>query len=132
MLPLGQHIAGSECGSGTRGLKRVAAAVMALALVAGCNGKVLNPNSTRVAFEGLYFKARLSASKEDKQDFTVTVSPASQGLSAAREAGRYEATKYCVSNYGSSEVIWGVGPDSPDSALVITDDVLALNGRCTG
>ncbi|WP_323783506.1 hypothetical protein [Thalassovita sp.] len=102
-------------------------------LLAGCGvrDKIQGANS-RVAFDGMYFKARLNADKDDKMAFTISVAPVSQGLDPAREAGRYEATKYCVSEFGNSEVDWSAGPDAKAENLTIADDTLQLAGRCLG
>jgi len=54
----------------------------------------LRPAAKRVLFEGKYYPARLSRERDDRAAFTIVVSRAAQGLDGAREAGRYEATKY--------------------------------------
>lgn len=93
-------------------------------------GDTLKPASSRVLFEGNYFPARLSRDRDDRAAFSVVVSRAGQGLDGAREAGRYEATKYCIDQYGNSAAIWTVGPDS--DGLTVGDDQLVLAGRCAG
>ncbi|MYM54518.1 hypothetical protein GR167_04325 [Rhodobacteraceae bacterium GS-10] len=106
---------------------------MATGLLAGCGVKEkIRGDNNRVAFDGIYFKSHLTADKADNMAFAVTVAGASQNIAAAREAGRYEATKYCVNNFGNSEVDWTAGPDAPLGALVISDDTLNLAGRCRG
>jgi hypothetical protein len=103
----------------------------ALMLVAGCsNGfsNLIRPAKNRVMFEGLYYPARISAERGDRAAFTVTVNRADQGIDGAREAGRYEATKYCIKQYGRSDTEWSVGPDT--EGLAISNDQLVLVGRC--
>ncbi|CUH66919.1 hypothetical protein TG4357_02717 [Thalassovita gelatinovora] len=102
-------------------------------LLAGCGvrDKIQGANN-RVAFDGVYFKSQLSADKDDPLSFTVTVAPVGLGLDPAREAGRYEATKYCVRNFGNSEVDWAAGPDADADKLTIIEDTLHLSGRCSG
>lgn len=88
--------------------------------------------ATRVAFDGIYFRA--SAKHVDKRttpsEFTVTVNGVSQSFDGAREAGRYEATKFCVQNFGSSRIAWKVGPDTEPQNLRIENDKLTFAGRC--
>lgn len=111
-----------------RGAGRLAAILAAGVLVAGLAGCT---DKKRATFEGHVYKARLSAERGDDRAFTVTISPVSQGLKGAREAGRYEAVKYCIRRFGKSKMSWEVGPDSPEEALAIVDDTLTLSGRCT-
>lgn len=107
--------------------------LLATGLLASCGiQEKIRGENNRVAFDGIYFKSRLNADKADTMAFAVTVAGASQNIDAAREAGRYEATKYCVNNFGNSEVDWSAGPDAPLGALVISDDTLNLAGRCRG
>jgi hypothetical protein len=85
-----------------------------------------------VLFDGYAFKAKLSKAREDKRDFVVTVENAGQSLDGAREAGRYEATKYCMNTRGSSDIDWTAGPDDAEDALQVTDGILTFAGRCIG
>jgi hypothetical protein len=106
--------------------------VAALAL-AGCGTSLRNalkPSANRALFEGNYYPARLSRDRDDRAAFVVTVSRAAQGIDGAAEAGRYEATKYCIDQYGDSDALWSVGPDS--EGLALQDDQLVLAGRCRG
>ena len=52
-------------------------------------------------------------------------------LDGAREAGRYEAIRYCIANFGSSDIAWTEGPDAEDGTLTIANDRLLLRGTCT-
>jgi hypothetical protein len=83
-----------------------------------------------ILFDGQSFRASLDVDNDARQNFILSVRPVSASLEGAREAGRYEATVYCVNRYGSSDIIWVVGPDSPDEALPIADDTLTLQGSC--
>ncbi len=88
--------------------------------------------ATRVAFDGIFFNA--NAKHVDKKttptDFTVTVNGVSQSLEGAREAGRYEATKFCIQNFGSSRIVWKVGPETEPQNLRIENDKLTYAGSC--
>jgi len=106
-----------------RGAVLVAAVGLALA-VSGCTKK-----SDRVLFNGAYYptKAR-AADKSDRTLFTVSVRRADQGLAGAREAGRHAGKKYCLTNFGTSEIAWTVGPDA--SAAALTGSGFTLSGKC--
>ena len=100
-----------------------------LLLTAGCAEE---RRKRLVPFDGYLFKAKAAAvdKKVTRADFTVTVFAVSQSLKGAREAGRYEATKYCIREYGTSQVKWAVGPDTPGDQLRIVDDTLTFSGKC--
>ena len=104
-----------------RGIVLSLAAVMALA---SCGER-----SERVFFNGMYFPAKSAKASDDRKTFTVTVRRVEQGLAEAREAGRYEATKYCINNFGTSQIAWTQGPDA-DDAVLVSDGTLTLTGRC--
>lgn len=101
--------------------------LIAVLLLTACSERRAN----RVAFDGVFFRA--SSGKVDKQrdQFEVTVSPVSASLEGAREAGRYEAIRYCIKQFGSSDIDWIAGPDAEDGTLRINGDKLLLRGTCT-
>lgn len=84
----------------------------------------------RIAFDGQFF--RTSSKKLDKQrfNFEVTVRPVSASLDGARAAGRHEAFRYCIGNFGSSDIVWINGPDGEDGTLRVSGDTLELQGTC--
>jgi len=94
--------------------------------VPGCTKK-----SERLLFNGAYYpiKAR-AADKAERTAFTVSVRRADQGLKGAREAGRHGGKEYCLNNFGTSEIVWTVGPDAPDRVLAGMGGSLALSGKC--
>lgn len=104
----------------------VALMLIAALMLSACGGK----KADRIAFDGQYFRA--TAKKTDKQrlNFQVTVRPVSASLEGARAAGRYEATRYCVGNFGTSDVDWVDGPDAEDGRLRVSGDSLLLVGTC--
>lgn len=107
-----------------RGVFISLAALGAAAVLAGCD---LGQDAT--LFDGHRFRTKLS--KQDARHvFVVTASPVSASRVGAAEAARYAATRYCVSNFGSSEIVWTVGPDQDLDALPVSDDRLTLQGAC--
>lgn len=97
-----------------------------MAALAGCS------NKDAIAFDGVVFKAKVKTVRADRRAMTVTVKKASASLDGAREAGGYEAIKYCIKTVGKSEIDWLNGPDAPIENLLIAGDSLVLTGSCTG
>ncbi|MDF1855511.1 hypothetical protein [Pseudooceanicola sp.] len=115
--------------------RRAVLAVMLVALT-GCgvvqSGVSWVSGGGRVSFDDKYYRAKLTKDDEAPQKFSVTVNKVSQSLAGAKEAGRYESVKYCMKFFGWSGVDWTIGPDDPDSSLIIVDDTLTLKGECKG
>lgn len=88
-------------------------------------------NRTDVEEDGVRFRARTTAEREDKRDFAATASPFAINPEGAVRAARYQATRYCILTYGGSDTEWVVGPDTPLDQLTIVDDTVTLEGRCT-
>ncbi|WP_420584440.1 hypothetical protein [Ruegeria sp.] len=105
-------------------------AAVVLTLVSACG--TVTSSSDRVFFDGQYFRAKAKPvdKKASPTEFTVVVNGVSASLDGAREAGRYEGTKFCISNFGSSRIVWTVGPDTEPQNLRITDDKLTFAGVC--
>jgi hypothetical protein len=97
-------------------------------LIAACTPS----QDKRDAFDGFYYKAKTSTTnkKTTLAVFTTTISGVSQSLDGARQAGAYEGTKYCIAQYGTSQIEWTVGPDTEPQDLIIVDDKLTFYGRC--
>ena len=108
-----------------RGLKLVLLAGGLAVILAGCAAK-----EDRVTFDGLYFKTKSHKVDDDLSRFTVEVDRVSQSLDAAREAGGYEGTRYCIQNFGTSRIDWVVGPYTPPTALQVVKDTLVFQGVC--
>ena len=78
----------------------------------------------------LPFKAKLSTG-EDKRDIAIAVVNKGAGLEDVRESVRFEATKYCLLNYGGSDAEWQMSSVSKDWAFTQDGDKLVFNARCT-
>jgi hypothetical protein len=103
-----------------------AAALLALALAAGCTER-----EERVLFEGNYYPGKVRAEKDDRRDFTATVRRADNGIGGAQEAAVYEATRYCLKNFGTSEIGWaGVAEGQEGPVYARSGDSLSVTGRC--
>ncbi|CUJ86979.1 hypothetical protein RUE5091_00541 [Ruegeria denitrificans] len=104
--------------------------VIAMSVVSACGG--ITSSSDRVFFDGQFFRAKAKPVDKKKMptEFTVVVNGVSASLDGAREAGRYEGTKFCINNFGSSSIVWKVGPDTEPQNLRISDDKLTFAGTC--
>ena len=74
-------------------------------IMMGCSN-LFELEENKVSFDGYYFSSKLSRSKLDDRSFDLTVRRANRSLSGAREAGRYEATRFCITNFGTSDIKW--------------------------
>lgn len=102
-----------------------------IALAAVIAAPACNPKDDSILFDGQAFRGKASAvSKEDRRVFTATVSPVSASFDGAVEAAEFEGTKYCIENYGTSAILWTVGPQTPRESLVIDRDALTFQGSC--
>ena len=101
---------------------------MASALALAVSGCV--KENRNIPFDGVVFKTKTKKVDDNLADFVAYVSPVSASLEGAREAGRYEGTKYCISNFGTSQIDWTVGPETEASKLIITEDTLTFQGQC--
>lgn len=104
-----------------------------MVVLAGCSQventarKLKRDNQT---FDGQRFRASASSSREDPHRFVATVREPSKSVDGAIEAGVYQATKYCITTYGTSNIDWTVGPDTPQAQLIDGSGILTLTGRC--
>ena len=97
---------------------------LSILLLFGCSARI---NENRVAFDGFMFNSKLKVGL-NKQDFEVTVPRANRSLSGAKEAGRYEATIYCVNKFGTSDIVWDLDPE--DVSEVSYSKSIFIKGRC--
>lgn len=107
-------------------MRRTTLILMAALALGACAKK-----TERVTFDGVYFPLKSKKASDDRQDFVVTVRKAEQNLELAREAGRYEGTRYCLQNFGTSEIDWSQGPDAEDGTVMLSGGSLTFRGRCS-
>jgi hypothetical protein len=82
-------------------------------------------------FDGQKFRTKTEAVGDDRQDFQVAVFKVSQSVTGALQAADYDATRYCVKNFGNSDKSWiDGGPDAEGAKLRVVDDTLTFRGRC--
>ena len=110
---------------------RALRAPVVLALVAVIALSACTKKSERVLFNGNYYPTKAkTVDKGDRKSFAVSVRRVDQGLAGAKEAGRHGGKTYCLQNYGTSEIEWAIGPDTPDTALDLSGGRLVFRGAC--
>ncbi len=113
-----------------RGLRHIMRAGLAVLMLAGagCSSDAFWSQEA-VLFDGIEFRQKSApVDRKTPRNFEVSVRPVSASLEGAREAAKYEATRYCVNRYGNSDLKWDNDPDG--EALLVRDDTLILQGRC--
>ena len=107
--------------------------LVAMTVLSAC-GKAGTRNlfGFRQAYDGVYFRPKVSGDRQNRHMFTVSVKDAGQTLVGAREAARHKANEYCIRQFGSSEITWAVSPDVEDDQLPLINGELVLSGECAG
>ncbi|SFR54374.1 hypothetical protein [Litoreibacter janthinus] len=106
------------------------ALITALSLsVASCGLLSRDKSRNAESERALPFKAKLS-SGEDKRDISIAVVNNGAGVEEVRESVRFEATKYCLLNFGGSDADWQISSVSDDWAFTQDGDKLVFNARC--
>tara|TARA_R110002094_G_scaffold44158_6_gene56078 strand:- start:927 stop:1256 length:330 start_codon:yes stop_codon:yes gene_type:complete len=100
--------------------------VLATALVLGA----CSNDDGLVAFDGKFFRAKVKKVDKQRDVFTVEVRNVSQSLDGARQAGEFAGIEHCVGLFGSSDIAWKIGPNTPPEQLQIVDDRLVFEGVC--
>lgn len=122
-----------EAGNSTKKLMRVVLiAGLGAGFLAGCGQTEKLKNNKGPVFEDQVFRAKVSGDKEDRTRFSITIPKVGGNIEGARQAGEFEAARYCITQYGRSDLIWEAGPDRPVESLRPVDDQLTFTGRCEG
>ncbi len=108
------------------GARPLILALMAGALIAGCT-----KTSERVTFNGVYYKAKSKpASKADRERFVIKVPRVNRGYDGALAAGNYEGKRYCIENFGTSEIAWSRAPEGARGTIPISNNTMTFTGKC--
>lgn len=81
-------------------------------------------------FDGQRYRTNSKSERSNRLSFVATARPVSASFDGAIEAARYEAIQHCIKFYGTSDIVWEVGPDTPRESLQIEDDTLTFAGSC--
>lgn len=87
-------------------------------------------SKNRIAFDGQYFRAKVSKVDKQRDVFVVTVKDPAKSIDGARAAALHEATAYCVENFGTSQIIWQVDPADDEAPVTVDGNELSYQGRC--
>lgn len=100
--------------------------LMVLTVAAGC-ARV----EERTLFEGVYYPGKARGERADRRNFTATVRRASRGIEGAQQAVRHEARRYCLTNFGTSDIAWRGGTEAESSPVYErSGDRVSVQGRC--
>lgn len=102
--------------------------LICLGVAAGCSRKGTRGAETE---RELPFKAKFSKSGDDPRNIEVRVQNKGAGVEQVRESVRFQATKYCLLNFGGSDADWRIDPVSQDWAFTQDDKNLTFFARCT-
>ncbi|WP_136441446.1 hypothetical protein [Pacificoceanicola onchidii] len=81
-------------------------------------------------FDGQRYRTAAKSERGNRASFVATARPVSASLDGAIEAARYESIQHCIRYFGTSDIDWASGPDTPREALQIEDDTLTFVGTC--
>ena len=104
------------------------AAVSACGAVGGGGGGGLRGDTVEI--DGVQFRGNADSSRESRQRFVASVGGASESLEGAVEAARLQGIRHCIEFFGTSDIAWDVGPDTPRDALIVENDTLTFVGTC--
>ena len=79
--------------------------------------------------EPLPYKTNLSSQK-NAEEFVVSVKNKEQGIEEVRESVRFEATKYCLLYFGTSDINWKISQITQDWAFDSNSGKLIFSGQC--
>lgn len=106
-------------------MKQVLLILMVTATALGCTKR-----DERVTFDGVYFRSKSKSISDDRRDFNIEVNKAVQAPNAARQAAAYEATRYCIREWGTSRILWAADPLDENTSLRLENGDLNVQGRC--
>jgi hypothetical protein len=110
---------------------RAALLLCLLAALAGCGqqGQGIG-RQQQTTFDGQVFRGNATADRDDRQRFVATVRTPSKSLEGAIEAAAHQGTRYCIETFGTSDIDWEIGPDTPPEEFSAEAPTLSLTGRC--
>jgi len=84
----------------------------------------------RVLYDGEFFRPVSAKVGDDRRDFAVRVRPATGSVRGAGEAALHEGARYCIENFGRSDIEWAVDLVRNPGAAPIEGDRRVFAGRC--
>lgn len=109
---------------------RVWLSLVLILSLAGCASLGFGNASNRANSEKeLPFRAKLKTG--EGRAFSVSVANRGAGLDQVRESVRFEATKYCLLQFGGSDATWEINPATKDWAFTRDGSSLVFRGTCS-
>lgn len=105
-------------------IKPFATALLCTALLGAC------ANQQQITHQGQSFRAVVKDVDKQRDRFIVSVRNPERSFVGARLAAHQGGTRYCVRNYGSSDIRWNAHPFDFDVAPPIVDGKLTYAGIC--
>ncbi|GAW34021.1 hypothetical protein RA2_01066 [Roseovarius sp. A-2] len=107
-------------------LRGIGIAAVVIALLASCASR-----EERVFFDGNFYPPKSGGERSDRRNFTATVKRVSRGVEGAQKAAVHEATRYCLKNFGTSDIAWaGVAEGEIGPVYLRSGDRITVEGRC--
>ena len=104
---------------------------LALVLTAGTVLAACAERKERVTFNGVFYKAKAKPASDDRQTFSLKVPRVDRGFEGALLAADYEAARYCIKEFGTSELEWFNGPEGDEGTIAVENNTMTFSGRCT-
>ena len=90
--------------------------------------------SKRPLYDGVPFsiKTKPADKKASRADFTVEIKDAALSLDGVRQAAYHSGVTYCLAEagYGTSNIIWDIDPNDPESKLRLVEGTAIFQGKC--
>ena len=67
---------------------------------------------------------------DDRRDIAVRVRAGGVPVSDVRESVRFQATRYCLTNFGGADTRWQIDPVTRDWAFAREGQDMIFQGRC--
>jgi len=97
--------------------------------LSGCGLRERIFGTTGTADRALPYRTSL-ARGEDRRNITVRVRARNAGVAQVRESVRFQATRYCLANFGGSDTRWTLDARTGDWAFSHDGDEMVFTGRC--
>ncbi len=103
---------------------------LAAGLAAGLSACGLVNDGTELQYGGMTFRGDVKASKADRAQFVATGGPIGASIDGATRAAAHQGTAYCIRMFGTSDIDWDIGPDTPQGQLPVSGKDVVFQGRC--
>ncbi len=105
---------------------RLFAVLLCVSLLLACSNE-----GDMILFDGHAYQTRAEITdRSDRRRFKITVRNPEVSWIGARAAGEFEAIRYCIGAYGTSELNWFPGSHEEDHDNVDDGRDLVLFGEC--